>query len=246
MRKSNSRDLSVVRKAWVTPRLLRVTLSGDGLSDFPEGRESANCKLIINSEDGSRCVRTYTIRHYRATERELDIDFFIHADHGPASAWALNANPGDAIELKGPGSPKLVNRDCDWVLLAGDMSALPAISANLEQLQSDTRGIVVLEVIDETDRHSLNIPPDMDVKWVFNPNPAVASHLLVDTVKQLQLPAGRGSVWLAGESGAIRALRRYFKEEVGIERSNFYASGYWQIGLSEDAHQLVKRQAADE
>ena len=36
--------------------------------------------------------------------------------------------------VSGPGPKKLVDMNADWFLIAGDMSALPAISVNLEKL----------------------------------------------------------------------------------------------------------------
>lgn len=241
MSKPNPRSLEVVRTTRVSPHLLRVTLSGPGMQDFPEGRESANCKLVINDESGRDVTRTYTIRSYRADVQEVDIDFFIHAAEGPASTWAVNASPGSKIILKGPSSPKLVSENTDWVLLAGDMSAMPAIEANLERLAPSTSGVAVLEVVNESDVRRIAKPEGVALHWVINPSPETPNDILVNAIKALELPAGEGAVWLAGESSAIKVLRRHFKEEVGIARPNLYASGYWQIGLTEDSHQQVKR-----
>ncbi len=63
----------------------------------------------------------------------------------------------------------------------------------------------------------------------------------MDTIVGLPWLGGSPSVWIAGESGAVRAVRRYLTQERQIERRRLYASGYWQIGLTEDRHQLEKR-----
>ena len=39
--------------------------------------------------------------------------------------------------------------------------------------------------------------------------------------------------WLAGEAGAITALRRYLVGELGIDRSRVAFMGYWRLGRAE-------------
>lgn len=239
------RHLTVAEKAYVTPRLIRITLTGEDLREFPEKSESANCKLVFEGAAESQTVRTYTIRGYRCDPRpEVDIDFFIHDEPGPASTWAKDAQTGSPIGLKGPSGPKLVNDTGDWVLLAGDMSAMPALEANLERLSPETKGIAVFEVISPEDKHAVKAPPGIDIQWVINPHPATPNTVLVDAVRGLSLPGGTGGVWIAGESHCARELRRYFRDEAGVARSHLYTSGYWQMGLSEDSHQRLKRKEA--
>ncbi len=81
----------------------------------------------------------------------------------------------------------------------------------------------------------------MEVIWRVNPNPEQPAMGWVDTIVGLPWLDGSPSVWVAGESGAVRAVRRYLTQERPIERRRLYASGYWQIGLTEDRHQLEKR-----
>ncbi|HAD62458.1 MAG TPA: siderophore-interacting protein, partial [Alcanivorax sp.] len=90
-------------------------------------------------------------------------------------------------------------------------------------------------------RQALPFPPGMEVIWRVNPNLEQPAMGWVDTIVGLPWLDGSPSVWVAGESGAVRAVRRYLTQERQIERHRLYASGYWQIGLTEDRHQLEKR-----
>jgi NADPH-dependent ferric siderophore reductase len=81
----------------------------------------------------------------------------------------------------------------------------------------------------------------MEVIWRVTPHPEQPAMGWVDTIVGLPWLDGSPSVWVAGESGAVRAVRRYLTQERRIERRRLYASGYWQIGLTEDRHQLEKR-----
>ena len=243
MQRPEPRLLQVIRSAAVTPSMLRVTLGGSGMSTFPTEQEGAYIKLMFPPEsEGKNIVRTYTVRHQR--ELEMDVDFVLHHDGGPAATWAQHAQPGDSILIGGPGPKKKLNPDADWYLIAGDMTALPAISVNLEQLPDQASGYAVLEVLSEADIQPLKVPANVQLIWLINPHPGTQPDLLVHRLQALPWLAGRPSVWAACEFSGMRALRRYFREERHIERSSLYASSYWKQGISEDQHKIVKQQDA--
>ena len=249
----------MLRAARPTPNVVRVTFGGDALADFPQGRESANVKLLLRRDgqdeagylaalagEGEKPIkRTYTVLAHRppdgARGAELDVDFALHGRPGPATRWALSAAPGDRVGLAGPGAPKRADPDADWFLFAGDASALPAIDANLRALRRDATGHVVVEVLDAADRRELDAPPGVRVRWIVNPDPGAPMGPLVDEVKGIDWPPGTPAAWVAGETGAVRKLRAWLVHERALDRAHRYTSGYWQLGLDEDGHQLVKR-----
>ena len=100
MSKPAPRTLEVIRSRYLTPHMLRVTLGGAGLADFPEDQESAYIKLIFPQPAQARpLMRTYTISVQRSDE--IDVDFVLHATDGPA--WARKAKPGEQILVGGQG-----------------------------------------------------------------------------------------------------------------------------------------------
>ncbi len=130
-------------------------------------------------------MRTYTVRSERldAVYPEIDIDFVMHFDDaghgGPAANWALAAKPGDAITIIGPNNraaqcttagayggiewrPGLAQR----VLLAGDETAVPAISAILESLPADMTGHAFLEVPEAGDFQDISTEADIEITWL--------------------------------------------------------------------------------
>lgn len=236
------RTLQVIACRYITPHMLRITLGGAEIAGFPADQESAYIKLIFPDEDNpKRLMRTYTVRHQRADA--FDVDFVLHEDAGPASEWAKNARPGDHILIGGPGPKKLVDNTADWFLLVGDMTALPALSVNIEQLPADAQGYAVIEVVDESDVQQLSHPSSFTIHWVVNPTPGENSPLLA-RVRQLEWLPGRPSIWTACEFSAMRELRRYFKEERQVGRGELYVSSYWKLGNNEDQHKVVKREDA--
>lgn len=248
MSRPTPRELEVIRTAKVTDHMLRVTLGGENITDIPSDQQSAYIKLIFAGVEGDRrLMRTYTIRHQRPDE--VDVDFVMHGhqqgDGGVAAQWAANARPGDRIMVGGPGPKKLINHDADTFLLVGDMTALPALSVNLAELPEHAQGHAVIEVIDDADIQTLEHPRGVQLHWVVNPHPDAEGTPLLETVSSLPLLSGRIAVWAACEFGSMRALRRFLKAEYEIPKSHFYVSSYWKIGQTEDGHKLAKQQDSE-
>lgn len=229
--------------------MLRITLGGAQLDDFPAGQKGGYLKLMLEngSGDGRPVVRTYTIRHQR--KGELDVDFALHSDAhgqaGPATQWALAAQSGDTIAIGGPGAAKPLPPGYDRYLIAGDMTALPAISANLEALAPDARGAAFLEVQDEADIQPLTAPPGIVLHWLINPVPGARPDLLENAVRSFDWPDGRLYAWAACEFTAMRRLRTYLREERNLAADRLYLSSYWKSGLTEEDHKIAKREDAE-
>lgn len=234
------RELEVIRTTKITEHMLRITLGGAEMADYPGNQESAYVKLMFpRGDDQKPLKRSYTIRRQRPTE--IDLDFVLHDPLGPASSWAKQAQPGDRIMVGDPGPKKLINHDADWFLLVGDMAALPAISVNLEQLPDDASGHAVFEIPSEADIQTLKAPPNIELHWEVNPHPDPEGGFLISKVKALPRPAGQPSVWSACEFNSMRNLRRFFKEELKLPDSHLYLSSYWKIGQPDEGHKQAKK-----
>ena len=241
------RQLQVLHKQHITPNLVRIILGGHALSSFPEDQEGGYVKLIFPPLSGAEKPRprSYTIRQFDSKTQQLTLDFMVHGDNGPASAWALGVQVGDEISTDGPGSVKRVNTLADWFLLAGDMTALPAISVNLEQLPEHAIGYAVIEVLSEADQQMLIAPQGIDIRWVINPHPDSPNTLLLEGVKALPWLPGTPSIWVASEFDAMRHLRRYFKTECDVQRDQLYISSYWKMGETDEGNKVAKKQDAE-
>lgn len=176
-------------------------------------------------------MRSYSIRAYRKDQAEIDIDFVLHGDSGPASAWAEVATPGDVLGILGPaishyGKPGR----SDWRLFAGDESALPAIGASVEALPPDARAIVYVEIADAAEEQTFDTEADVTVHWVHR-----NENSLLDAVREAYLPEGDVFAWLAGESSVVRELRRHLVNDRGLPKKAIAFSGYWRADASQDA-----------
>ncbi len=244
MTKPAPRELEVIRRHQITKNMCRVTLGGAALDSLPEDSEGGYVKLIFPQTNDERpLVRTYTIRYQR--QNEIDIDFALHENAGPASNWAMNTQPGDRILVGGPGPRKLVNHQADWYLLAGDMTALPAIAVNLGQLPANAIGYVVIEVPCAADIQTLEHPKGIQVRWAINPHHDPEGNFLTAQIRDLPWLPGAASVWSACEFNSMRSLRQLVKQRRAVPRSHLYISSYWKMGQSESEHKLTKKMDAD-
>jgi NADPH-dependent ferric siderophore reductase len=171
------RRVRVTRVEQLSPRMVRVTFTGDDLGAFAWNGPAAHIKLIFPEDgqteplmpqpDGPRStrMRTYTPRRFDPTVPELDVEFVLHGD-GPASSWAAQAKPGQALILAGPGPSYQIDPDVDWCLLAGDDAALPAIETILDALPAEARVRVLLEVADEHEQRPLSTVAQLDITWL--------------------------------------------------------------------------------
>jgi len=237
----------VVRTERLTPHMVRVVLGGPGLAGFdPTEFTDRYVKLCFPPEvEGQRDrQRTYTVRWYDAAAGELAIDFVVHGDTGLAGPWAASAQAGDPMPLLGPGGAYAPAADADWHLLVGDESALPAIASALEAMPAGARVKVFLEVDGPDGELPLTSPAtSVDggplVTWVHR---GVAGHAvagaedspLVEAVTGWEFPAGVPQVFLHGDAGFVRDIRRFLRGERDVPVSALSASGYWRRGRTEE------------
>ncbi|MEU1458175.1 siderophore-interacting protein [Streptomyces avermitilis] len=187
-------------------------------------------------------MRSFTIRRRRPGTTTVDIDFVLHGGTGPATSWAGSARPGDQLGMVGPSAiysaPVSLTdsiANSDWLLLAGDETALPAIGTLLEALPEGARAVAYLEVADTAERQSFETLGDVTVNWLYREGtPPGQSDVLIDAVRKAEFLPGRPFAWLAGESGSVRALRRHLVDDRGLDKQSIDFSGYWRFKLTQD------------
>lgn len=230
-------DLVLKRRTVLSPSLTRFTFGGNEVGrvrafapdqrvklffPLPDGRDP----LLAERFDGGKedwyeawrnlpdaerpPMRTFTIRHLRPEAGEIDIDFAIHGDLGPASGWALCARPGACLSLCAPDSDESP-AGFEWrpppavreVLIAADETAVPAAMGILEALDAwpvHPRVRFLAEVPLAEDR--LPVPEWVEAQWL--PRRGGYGDALTQAVKALDLPLGGGEQ--ANKEDAVEAI----------------------------------------
>ncbi|MFD7326361.1 siderophore-interacting protein [Streptomyces sp. NPDC059875] len=212
----------------IAPRMARITLGGPGMSAFRCDEPTQWVKLFVTDPlDGRTAGRAYTVRHCSPPEPRIDIDVVLHGK-GPAARWADAARPGQEVSFGGPKGSFRPTPDADFYLLAGDESAQPAVLTIAESLPPGVRGAVYLEVEGPEAEVEVDRRADLDIVWVHRTAGRAKGEALRDAVLSALVPHQRVATWAAGESGAIKDIRRHFLTGLGLDRDRAYAKGYWK------------------
>lgn len=245
------RRVSVRSVEALSPRMLRVAFTGPELEGFSSDEPGASVRLLLPSPgsselvmptwngnefllpDGSRpTIRTFTPRRFDPAGGVLELDMVVHGE-GAASSWASAASEGDEAAVSGPGRGYAVDAEAPAFLLAGDETAIPAISQLLDVLPASARVEVHIEVGAPDARLELPDHPGVVVSWHDLPAGAPPGDAMVAAVKSAELPDGV-KVWAAGEAAAVQRIRKHLFEERGLTRTDASVRGYWKVGRAAD------------
>jgi NADPH-dependent ferric siderophore reductase len=217
---SAHRTATLLRAAPLTPSVVRLTFSVPGFTSTGQADEWVH--IFLGEPGDHRNRRNYTVRAWRPDAEEADVDVVLH-DHGLMVDWTRAARPGDELvwgDVTGSYDPP---GDTDWWLIAGDITALPAIGRIVEELPARARATVVAETADPADRQTWDTAADVEVVWLQGAEASRLEH----AVRSFPEPEGTGYRWMAGETRTVRATRRHLRHERGLPRSRWSLTGYW-------------------
>ncbi|MFT3905296.1 MAG: siderophore-interacting protein [Steroidobacteraceae bacterium] len=249
------RLLEVVGVRPLSPHMRRITLGGPQLAGFHSPAPDDHVKLFFfpagvapvaptPGEAGAPPVwpagmdkppmRDYTPRRYDAARGELDIDFVLHEESGPAGDWAAQAKIGDQLLLAGPrGSGLVPHRPAGYLLIA-DEAGLPALGRWLEDLPAGTPVQAFIEVDSPAEEQPLYTAAQLNLHWVHRRGaPAGDPALLLGALRAANLPKADVFAWAGAESSVVRALRPYLIEELGVAEDSIKTAGYWKRGVAD-------------
>jgi len=228
----------------VTPAYLRVVFEGSDLAGFSSLAADDHLRIFfppagepLPQPDGDGMPAGLRSREYTPFAWDgrgwLAIDFVLHGE-GVASTWAQRARPGDEVFIGGPRGSLVMAGAPDWWLLAGDLTALPAIRRHLAAVAPGTPVDVVLLSDDPADLQELTSPGELTVRWV---HPVAGSRPgdvtpLLDALRHLPTHPGDGFAFIAAEQ-AVVAPARAFLTARGVDLERAVVKGYWKRGEAE-------------
>ncbi len=242
------RVLEVRRVAMPAPRYRLVTLAGDDLADFVTLGPTDHVGIVPPVSVGQLLLpdviegrlrwpisrppmREYTVRRYDPAAGELDVRFLMHGG-GPVSGWAASAQPGDRVGVVGPLVSKVMPDGYTNYLLAGDLTAVPAIARWLSVMPDAATAQVLIAAGDEDDIIELHCTQPISVRWLTEGGYPGADQLPV-ALADLDLYATDTWAWAAGEALAMREVRRVLLEKPGLSSDTVKVTGYWRRDRSD-------------
>ncbi|WP_209323958.1 siderophore-interacting protein [Brevibacterium renqingii] len=195
--------------------------------------------------EGHLSQRGYTFAAIDLEAGTFSLDFVLHgditddsaasgADIGPGARWASQARPGTTIEAALTPARLDLPDDTSHLLLAGDLTALPAINSWCEAVPAEVAVTVAIAAEPEevpglpVSAHSNStwrwVTPESnaEVESKHHPGSSLAAHL-----RGLDLDVQGLYVWAAGERGLVKDVRHVVKSELGLGRSQQFTQFYW-------------------
>src|SRR5262249_14577876 len=195
------------------PHLLRLTLSVPGFESTGVPDEWVG--LVV---PGQFQVRYYTVRSHSSDEVTLDV--VVH-DEGLVTEWATGDCVGDEVVVTGAQASYAPPPGAAWLLLVGDLTAMPAMARIAGSTDLPTR--IWAEVADDLPGY---LPASAEVTWLA-PRGEGRSRL-AEAVEGIEWPAGEGYFWMAGESAQMRAIRKHLMRVRRLPNASYDVMGYWR------------------
>lgn len=214
------RELQVAKVQHLAPDYVSVTFKGETLHDFVSASYDDHVKFMLSDDDR----RDFTPRSYDNVAGELTIEFALHAT-GAASDWARQAAVGQTAVIAGPRGSMIIPMDYDWYVLTGDATALPAIRRRLEELPREAKVTVLVAA-----ESAVSLPFRSEAQMALQL--LDSQEALLAAIRALQLPAGEGFFWFAGEASVAAQVRDAVFVDKGHPREAARISAYWKQGAS--------------
>ena len=211
---------TVARRERVSAHLVRLVLADlEGPDAFVStGIPDEWVGLVVPGQFQSRY---YTVRSWDGSSLVLDV--VVH-EEGLVTEWAGSSGrdcTGERVTIGEPKGSFAMPASASWLMLVGDLTAMPAMARILRETDVPTR--VWAEVPDDLTGY---LPEGADVTWLTPP--AEGQSAVASVVETIDWPEGDGYFWMAGESSQMRAIRKHLMREVRLPSTAYDVMGYWR------------------
>jgi NADPH-dependent ferric siderophore reductase len=225
-------EAEVLSRTPLASHLVRLVLGGPGLAGFEStGIPDEWVGLVV---PGQFQGRYYTVRAWDGIRLTLDV--VVH-DVGLVTEWAAGDCVGDTVTVSEPKGSFTMPDGAGWLMLVGDLTALPAIARIAETVEVPTR--VWAEVPDDVSSYL----PGLAVDWLDQPGDGESR--LAEVVSDLVWPEGDGYFWMAGESAQMRAIRKHLMRDRALPSTAYDVMGYWRAVAGRQPRAVDPRRAGE-
>jgi NADPH-dependent ferric siderophore reductase len=197
--------LTVLATEPVNSHYHRLRFDGGGLLQAVPPHPTMWVRLWFD-HDGKPHQRAYTLVDPDVGTGRFSLEFAIH--DGPAPRWALAAKAGDTIDATLQGSAfELPDPRPAHLYAVGDAASVPAINSLF-----DAAGTV---------------PATVWLEYAHDEEKALPLRNLIETVSA-ELPKNDDALyWIGAEAATTRALGKYIRKDLAVDRKRVHALGYW-------------------
>jgi NADPH-dependent ferric siderophore reductase len=229
------RPAELAGREWLTDGYVRIRVAGEALVGFSAPGADDHVRLFFapagagvpgTAEEWREFPsREYTPLNADARAGWVEFDFVIHGD-GPGSAWAAQAPIGAGVAVAGPRRSNAVASEPDAWFLAGDETAVPAITRFLRARRPGTPARVIVEVAPENELVPIPADPASEVTVVVRGDRSLADALAA--LGADDRPAGAVLGYVAAEAGVVPVARDLLLDRWGLPAEAVITKGYWR------------------
>lgn len=169
--------------------------------------------------------RVYTVRTFDQTTSSMVVDVVMHGESSPMMRWAGALEIGDTFALTGPRPHFLVPDGARKAAIFADDTAIPALFGILREWPAGRIAIGWVSTDDADAFAELPTVPGVELHRIG------AEDSLAEQAIGLESP-GEHVVWAAGERDEMRAIRKFFRTTLGLDKDDVAVFGYWKRGVS--------------
>jgi len=107
-----------------------------------------------------------------------------------------------------------------WMLLVGDLTALPAM-ARIAETHAATIPTRIWADVPDLEELAGYLPDGPETTWLSGTQ-------LAEVVEAIDWPQGDGYFWMAGESAQMRSIRKFLMRERRLPATAYDVMGYWR------------------
>lgn len=229
------RPAALVSREWLTGAYVRLRVEGEALCGFSAPGADDHVRLFLvpdgtqapASPEGWRELpsREYTPVHADPEAGWVEFDLVVHGA-GPGSQWAARAPLGARLAVAGPRRSTAVTTEPDAWFLAGDETAVPAISRFLRARRPGTPARVIVEVGPENDLVPIPADAGTELTVLVRGKDALADVLAGLDVQDR--PRGRVLGFVAAEAALVDVARALLLDRWCLDPAATIVKGYWR------------------
>lgn len=207
---------------------------GRALPDLSEV-SGPNIRSVVAGldEDVRPDVRWYTVRAWRPSTHELEIEVVLHpagqVQEGPGATWVRGLEPGAEVAVQTGTTCYHPPSRARVQLIAGDETAYPAIAGIVEAARGTDRELHVLLEVEETGLLPELAGPERGSVTLVERHGRRPGEALTAAVAAMSVPA-LDYAWVCGEQELAAGVRRHLVGERGLPRTSVYFCAYWILG----------------
>lgn len=216
----------------VTPWYRRIVFSAPELVPELDIFPTAWLRLWVpNPDRGQHHVsqRGYTFVDVNVEAGTFVLEFVLHDTKGPAGDWARDAAVGDRVEVALTPSKISLPEGTRELVLAGDVTALPAINSWIADLDESVQARVFIED-GHDDVDALPAVTRTGDTWNLVSPELQRGTALTEVMRTEVEPSARQFAWAAGERMLVKRVRGVFKDHLGLVRGQHFSQTYWIEG----------------